>query len=185
MAVTSLAAHAAYQAVRPVVETTPAAAPTADNTRDYRDALGRFGTGVTVITTATEVGLVGMTANSFASVSLTPALVLWSLSKNSGRFVPFSQAQHYAIHVMSQEQQELALRFAREGDCFNHCDWQMNDDGVPIIDNALACFECTLHSRHDAGDHVIILGEVERFRSRPGSPLIFANGGFGEFQPGS
>lgn len=156
--------------------------PSAENSRDYRDALGRFGTGVTIITATTENGPIGMTANSFSSVSLTPALVLWSLGKSAGRFEPFSNAHHYAIHVLFEDQQDMAMQFARQGDCFDQYGWNVGDNGVPLIDNTLARFECAQHSVHDAGDHIIIVGEVQRFYCETGAPLLYANGGFGSFE---
>lgn len=155
--------------------------PTADNTRAYRNALGRFATGVTVVTTHGSEGPVGMTVNSFASVSLEPPLVLWSLSKSSGRFTPFREAEHYAIHVLDEHQGFMATEFARNAEALNHCDWFKGNGQTPLINNTLARFECRTIAQHDAGDHVIIVGEVERVTAREGSPLVFAGGQFGGF----
>jgi len=155
--------------------------PSRDNTRDYRDALGRFGTGVTIITVDTPRGPVGMTANSFASVSLEPALVLWSLEKSSGRFPAFDQADHYAIHVAAKHQRHLTLDFAKNATAFDGCNWQANEHGVPVIDDMLATFECTKEAVHDAGDHVIIVGRVDHVTLGEGEPLMFATGRFGGF----
>lgn len=155
--------------------------PSHDNARDYRNALGQFGTGVTIITVDTPTGPIGMTANSFASVSLEPALVLWSLDKSSGRISAFDAATHYAIHVTSKHQKELALAFAKQAVAFDQCEVQLNEHGVPIIENMLATFECTKETVHDAGDHVIIVGRVDRVTLGAGEPLIFARGQFGGF----
>ncbi len=158
--------------------------PVEFNQREYRDALGRFGTGVTIITAATDQGLIGMTANSFASVSLDPALVLWSIDRRSGRYEPFRNALHYSVHVLCEEQQGLALQFAQDGNAFGHCDWRFDDHGVPLIAGALARFDCVQAACHEAGDHVIIVGQVSNFVYEEGKPLIFAKGEFGNFQSG-
>ena len=117
--------------------------------RDFRNALGQFATGVTVVTTVDAQGQpVGMTVSSFNSVSLDPALVLWSLGKHAGCFPAFAQASHYAIHVLASHHQELALQFARRG------------VDVPLLDDALATFECRARSQYAEGDHLILVGEV-------------------------
>lgn len=164
----------------PPVSVTPRVTPF--NQRAYRDALGNFGTGVTIITATGSEGPVGMTVNSFASVSLDPALVLWSLAKSSGRFAPFAEAQNYAIHVLCADQQDLASAFARNGNAFHACDWVLNGHGVPQIEGAIARFDCTRNAAHDAGDHLIIIGQVENFVHRQSEPLIFAKGSFGGFR---
>lgn len=155
--------------------------PSDDNKRLYRDALGKFATGVTVITARTEHGPVGMTANSFASVSLDPALVLWSVAKTSGRYQVFKNAQHFAIHVLRENQSELALDFAKNADAFSNCEWRDNEYGVPLLRHSLARFECALETTHDGGDHTIIIGRVIGFSKQEGNSLVFASGGFGAF----
>ena len=155
--------------------------PTAENAREYRNALGQFGTGVTVITATTDTGPIGMTVNSFASVSLEPALVLWSLSKTSGRFEVFQNAKHYSIHVMREDQKDFALEFAKNADAFDSCDWHYDKNKIPLLSNALTRFDCVQHAVHDAGDHIIIVGQVRGVVSNEGAPLIFANGKFGGF----
>ncbi|HBW62346.1 flavin reductase family protein [Comamonas kerstersii] len=130
--------------------------------RDFRNALGQFATGVTVVTTVDAQGQpVGMTVSSFNSVSLDPALVLWSLGKHAGCFPAFAQASHYAIHVLASHHQELALQFARRGvDRFAGVAWHANAQGVPLLDDALATFECRARSQYAEGDHLILVGEV-------------------------
>ncbi len=159
--------------------------PSLENARAYRNALGHFGTGVTVITTSTNEGPIGMTVNSFASVSLEPALVLWSLSKTSGRFDAFQNAEHYSIHVMREDQDKLALEFAKNADAFETCDWRYDGYSVPLLNNALTRFDCHQQAVHDAGDHVIIVGQVKGVVANKGAPLIFAKGQFGGFNPQS
>ncbi|MFK7902273.1 MAG: flavin reductase family protein [Nitratireductor sp.] len=159
----------------------PTSEPVIENQRQFRNALGQFATGVTIITANTENGPVGMTVNSFASVSLDPALILWSVSKTSGRYEIFKNAKNFATHVLHEDQAELALAFAKNPKVFDDCDWRYGDNNVPIISNTLARFECVQEATHEGGDHTIIIGKVERFSQREGSPLIFSAGKFGSF----
>jgi flavin reductase (DIM6/NTAB) family NADH-FMN oxidoreductase RutF len=154
------------------------------DTRAFRDALGRFATGVTVITIPTLEGPMGFTANSFASVSLDPPLVLWSPAKSSTRFPYFAAARHYAIHVLGAEQADLSRRFVRGGAGFDGLAHATNAEGVPIIESALSRFECRQQATHDGGDHLVIIGRVLRAAFRDGLPLIFSQGAFGRFEPG-
>ncbi len=150
----------------------------AEDPRAFRDALGAYATGVTVITTATEAGPVGITANSFASVSLDPPLVLWMPAKSSNRYRHFAAAEHFAIHVLDGHQHDICNAFTRNWSAFDGLDWAPDDNGVPVIEGCLARFDCRLHATHDAGDHAIILGRVLRAWSRPGLPLLFQAGRF-------
>jgi flavin reductase (DIM6/NTAB) family NADH-FMN oxidoreductase RutF len=149
--------------------------------RAFRDALGRFATGVTVITCDTGTGPLGITANSFASLSLDPPLILWSPAKHSSRYPFFAAAPHFAVHVMGDDQFELAQGFARSGDAFGSVEWQTGAHGVPLISDCLARFECTLEAAHDGGDHTIIIGRVTRVSARDGDPLVFQGGRYGGF----
>ncbi|KFE35204.1 nitrilotriacetate monooxygenase subunit B [Thioclava atlantica] len=155
--------------------------------RLLRDALGRFATGVTVVT-ACECGgegnPIGITVNSFASVSLSPALILWSAARSSMRHAHYTEAPAFAVHVLRHDQSGLARRFTRSGDRFDGLDYTMNEDGVPLLADTLARFECVTEARHDGGDHTIIIGRVTRFTADPdGTPLIFSGGQFGGFVP--
>ncbi|WP_102108501.1 flavin reductase family protein [Oceaniglobus roseus] len=150
--------------------------PGPDTARAFRDALGQFATGVTVVTTQSPVGPLGITANSFASVSLDPPLVLWSPARASRRFDAFVEAEHFAIHVMSSEQAHLSDGFVRDGLRFDHLDWIEGADGTPLIEGCLARFECRRHAVHDGGDHAIVLGRVLRVSTGVGTPLVFAAG---------
>lgn len=147
--------------------------------RQLRDALGRFATGVTVVTTLTPDGPLGITANSFASVSLDPPLVLWSPARKSARFTAFEAAQHFAIHVLSRGQQALAERFARAGDAFAGLDLGAGLGGTPLLQGCAACFECRHAAGHDAGDHLIVVGEVLRLEEADLAPLVYYRGGYG------
>jgi flavin reductase (DIM6/NTAB) family NADH-FMN oxidoreductase RutF len=155
--------------------------PDAAKARLFRDALGRFATGVTVITILGPDGPMGFTANSFSSLSLDPPLVLWSPAKSSSRFAPFAAAEHYAIHVLGQAQADWPPRFSRGGAGFEGLHWQTNKEGVPVLPGVLARFDCRRHAEHEGGDHVIIVGRVLRLAVEDGEPLIFTKGRFGGF----
>ncbi len=155
--------------------------PDAANARVFRDALGRFATGVTLVTIEGPDGPMGFIANSFASLSLDPALVLWSPAKASQRYPFFATARHYAIHVLGQNHADLPARFSRGGQGFAGLDWQGNDEGVPVLPGAIARFDCVQHATHDGGDHLIIVGHVLRLSLEEGEPLVFAKGRFGGF----
>lgn len=155
--------------------------PTAETSRQLRNALGCFGTGVTIVTTSDGDTPVGITVNSFASVSLDPALVLWSPAKASFRFEQFESAQHYAIHVLDQSQATLASEFARDAQSFAQCSWYRSDTGVPLIKNCVARFECERISSHEGGDHAIVVGKVVRAANFGGEPLMFFGGQYGRF----
>ena len=146
---------------------------------DFRAALGMFATGVTIVTARDATGApVGLTANSFNSVSLSPPLVLWSLSRTAGSMPAFERGSHYAINILAAGQHALALRFAtKEVDRFDGVAFRAGTSGVPLLDGAAAIFECFNRSRYEEGDHVIFVGEVERCMRREGAqPLIFHGG---------
>ena len=146
---------------------------------DFRAALGMFATGVTIITARRADGtLVGLTANSFNSVSLEPPLVLWSLARSAGSMPAFERGSHYAINILAAEQHELAERFSsKSADRFADLAFREGAGGAPILQGAVAVFECFNRSRYEEGDHVIFVGEVERCERRTGAqPLIFHGG---------
>jgi flavin reductase (DIM6/NTAB) family NADH-FMN oxidoreductase RutF len=148
---------------------------------EFRAALGMFATGVTIVTARTEAGeLIGLTANSFNSVSLSPPLVLWSLARAAGSMVPLSNGRHYAINVLAADQQALAERFAARGtDRWAGVGFTDGVSGAPLLDGAVASFECFNRSQYVEGDHVIFVGEVERCSHRAqASPLLFHGGRF-------
>lgn len=157
----------------------PAVHPSTFTPEEFRAALGQFATGVTIVTArAADGALVGLTANSFNSVSLDPPLVLWSLSRHSGSMPGFLTATHYAINVLGADQRLLAERFARKGiDRFEGAPWKPGLTGAPVIDGAVAVFECTHRSQHDEGDHVIFVGQVAHCRRRVGVPPLIYHGG--------
>ena len=140
-----------------------------------------FATGVTIVTARAAHGaFVGLTANSFNSVSLAPPLVLWSLARAAGSMAAFRAGSHYAINILSADQQDLARQFAApHTDRFAGVRWNPGSGGAPLLEGAAATFECFNRSRYDEGDHVIFVGEVERCAHRAGaSPLLFHGGKF-------
>lgn len=150
-------------------------------TAEFRKALGMFATGVTIVTARAPHGkLIGLTANSFNSVSLTPPLVLWSLARAAGSMAAFSTGSHYAINILGADQQDLARQFAaRDGDRFAGVEFVPGSGGAPLLAGAVATFECFNRSRYEEGDHVIFVGEVERCTHQEGaSPLLFHGGRF-------
>lgn len=155
--------------------------PSAETSRAFRDALGRFATGVTVVTCATPEGPMAIVANSFASVSLDPPLVLWSPARAGRRFPAFAAAQHFAIHVLSADQRALCDHCARNGQDFDGSGWAPSAEGTPLLPDCLARFECAMHAQHEGGDHLIIVGRVLRVSQRDGAPLLFASGQYGQF----
>ncbi len=146
--------------------------------RDLRDALGCFATGVTVVTTMTDLGPLGITVNSFASVSLDPPLVLWSPARKSSRFPSFEAAPYFAIHVLAHDQQELASRFAREGLNFEGVQYSEGTGRTPLIEGCSARFECAHSAGHDGGDHLIVVGEVLSMTCSDALPLLYHKGGY-------
>jgi len=148
---------------------------------EFRNALGMFATGVTIVTARTLEGqLVGLTANSFNSVSLAPPLVLWSLARAAASLPAFSTGSHYAINVLGADQKNLAKRFAAKNvNRFSDVKFVEGVGGAPLLAGAAATFECFNRSRYEEGDHVIFVGEVERCSHRAGaSPLLFHGGKF-------
>ena len=144
----------------------------------FRAALGTFTTGVTIITTQTEDGSpVGITANSFNSVSLNPPLVLWSLSKQARSLPVFTSGKHWNVHVLSTEQETLSGRFATQGE--NKFSEIQLDNGVseaPLLQDCTARFQCRTAFQYEGGDHVIFVGEVLAFDHSDRAPLAFQSG---------
>ena len=149
--------------------------------RAFRDTLGMFPTGVTVITArATDGRLAGLTVSSFNSVSLAPPLVVWSLSSHLPCVPVFESAPVYAINVLAEDQQELSNRFAsRLDDKFAGLDFTEGECGVPLLAGCFASFECRPFAAHPGGDHLVLIGEVIRFaRDADKRPLVFQGGAY-------
>lgn len=143
-----------------------------------RAALGRYATGVTVVTCRAADGQpAGLTVNSFAALSLEPPLVLWSLRRVSHLVPVFDAAKHFGVSVLAHEHEAVSRRFASpEADKFALGHWQDGLDRMPLLADALARFECRLQARHEHGDHVLYIGRVLRLAERAGAPLVFHAG---------
>lgn len=154
------------------------AADTSDDARRFRSALGSFATGVTIVTTRDADGQdVGLTANSFNSVSLDPPMVLWSLAKSARSLSAFLAATHFAVHVLAADQEELSLRFSARGcERFAGLDLERGAAQVPLLRGCSARFQCRTAFRHEGGDHVIFVGAVDSFDQSDRPPLIFHGG---------
>jgi 4-hydroxyphenylacetate 3-hydroxylase, reductase component len=145
---------------------------------DFRRALGCFATGVSVVTSVDGDGVpMGMTVNSFNSVSLDPPLVLWSIAKDSTQFKKFMSATYFAVNILAEHQEDLSSRFAQRGiDRFAGLECQTGVGGVPRLPDYAACFECESEFRYEGGDHAIIVGRVLAFDDHATDPLIFYRG---------
>jgi flavin reductase (DIM6/NTAB) family NADH-FMN oxidoreductase RutF len=149
--------------------------------RDFRNALGTYATGVTIITAAGANGKpYGLTCNSFASVSLNPPLVLWSLGMFSQALNTFQNASHFTVNILGASQQELAAKFAKSGeDKFAGVEWTPGLGNAPVIAGSVANFQCRAANRYYGGDHVIFLGAVEAYAYNRQEPLLFSRGDYG------
>ena len=146
--------------------------------KDLRRAFAQFGTGVTVVTAKAQDGLkVGVTANSFNTVSLSPPIVLWSLSRNSPSLEAYRSAGHFAVNILSLTQIELSRRFSRpSADRFEGLNITEGHQGAPLLEQCSATLECVTLSEQTVGDHVLFLGQVERYHYASKAPLLFFNG---------
>jgi len=149
--------------------------------RTRRDALGCFATGVTVVTCLDAEGQpVGLTANSFTSVSLDPPLLLVCVAKRAASAEPLSSADHFAVNVLQTGQQPASITFStRVEDRFGQTAWSLGEHGVPVLLDSLSVFECSRHAIHDAGDHSILIGEVKKATFETGlDPLLYFRGSY-------
>ncbi|AMO99464.1 flavin reductase like domain protein [Collimonas arenae] len=148
--------------------------------REFRNALGTFTTGVTIITACRPDGtLVGVTANSFNSVSLDPPLVLWSLAKSSNSLPAFEQAEHWAVHILSHDQDQLATHFSKRGhDKFAGLTIERGLGDVPLLAGCTTRMQCKTAYRYDGGDHIIMVGEVMNFEHSDMPPLVYQRGNY-------
>jgi 4-hydroxyphenylacetate 3-hydroxylase, reductase component len=149
-----------------------------DATAALRAALGRFATGVTIITCLDAQGQrVGLTANSFTSLSLAPPLVLWSLRRASPSWPAFEAARHFAVNVLAEAQVDLSRRFASsKPGKFEEGVWGAGLGGAPVLSGCAAVFECVSHAAHDGGDHRLFIGQVLRCTDLAVAPLVFQGG---------
>lgn len=158
---------------------------TSTDARALRNLMGQFATGVTVITTQGADGTpIGLTANSFSSVSLDPALVLWSLDRRSPNLEVFKHVSHFAINILAADQHQLSNQFARPADDkFEGVEFLTCDSGTVVIDGALVTLVCRNYRQYDGGDHIIFIGEIEQFTQADGVPLVFHSGKYQALSP--
>ncbi len=151
--------------------------------REFRDAMGKYATGVTLVTAAIgDEGKIGITINSFSSVSLEPPLILYSLAKSYYRFEVLASAENFAINVLRADQREIAQKFAHtKGDQWARVDYRVSAQRNIILEPSLAAIECVPYDKFDGGDHVVILGRVvEVSTNSDDDPLLFFGGSYCE-----
>ena len=148
--------------------------------RELRNALGSFGTGVTVVTSGTKkIRLVGVTANSFSSVSLDPPIVLWSLASSSPSLEVFDSSGRFVINILSLQQIDLSVRFSSNvSDKFDGVEFNEGIGGLPVLSNCAATIECKTIQRSVVGDHVLFLGQVENYAYARKPTLLFCQGNY-------
>ena len=148
--------------------------------RQFRDALSSFATGVTVVTCLDSQGKkAGITVNSFNSVSMEPPLILWSIGKSTNCFEDFIAAEAFAVHILAQDQQDLSNRFSTTGvDRFAGLECTEGLLGTPILPHYSTCFQCKMSQQYEGGDHIIMLGEVMEFTDNQLQPLLFHRGNY-------
>ena len=157
----------------------PVGTEKAMNSKEFRSVMGAFMTGVTVVTAKYNSRMIGITANSFSSVSLEPPLVLWSLSKLSQKHTAMTFVKTYAINILAKNQINVATKFSQSEEPFLGLDFYFSNSGVPLIKNSVAVFECEQHVVYDGGDHSIILGLVTACNESKLEPLTFFKGQLG------
>jgi flavin reductase (DIM6/NTAB) family NADH-FMN oxidoreductase RutF len=155
------------------------------DTREYRNALGQFPTGVAIVTALTDdLQPVGMTINSLTSISMAPALISWNIDHGSASYKIFTNAKSFAVTVLAQDQVELALRFATQG-ANKFQDIEINGNEPPVIPNGCAWFKCETYRSILLGDHTMLVGKVIEFDKNHLQPLVFKGGQFQQSAPGT
>ncbi|TDQ42922.1 flavin reductase family protein [Aureibacillus halotolerans] len=151
----------------------------ADHQQTYKDVMSKYPTGVTIVTTTGEDGEpVGLTVNSFASVSIDPLLVLWSIDDHVNSKNIFANAKGFAVHILAEEQGDLCWTFARKDvDRFASCKWSLSPNGLPIIEGAKAVLQCDTYQAVPAGDHTVMIGKVIDIENSDRTPMIYYHRG--------
>lgn len=147
----------------------------------FREALGNYPTGVTIVTATADNGKpVGLTVNSFASVSLDPLLILWSIDHRVSSKSAFIHGEKFAVHILAGDQVELCKTFAAPNtDRFASCEWTLSEHGLPIIDGVFAALQCELYQTIEAGDHTILIGKVLDIDIHQKDPMLYHRRNFG------
>ena len=161
-----------------------ASAPTSIDEARFRQVLGHFATGVTVVTGVDEGRPVGLAVNSFTSVSLEPALVAFCVGIRSATWPGLRTAGTFCVNILADDQEALSRAFAARGpERFQGVGWRPAPSGAPILTGVLAWIDCTVHAEHEAGDHVIVVGRARALNvEHEGRPLVFYRGGYGRFE---
>lgn len=147
--------------------------------RKFRDALGTFSTGITVVTTTHNNSKpVGITVNSFTSVSLDPPLVLWCLDNDAESYNIYATCKNFAVHILHQDQEEISKLFATKySSKFTNLEWHSGEFGSPILNDFFTCFQCETETTYAGGDHLILLGRVKSFETHKDRPPLVYHGG--------
>lgn len=157
-----------------------------EEARALRNSLGLFATGVCVVTAATaDGGQMGLTINSFSSVSLNPPLILWSLDKGSDTMPVFGTAMAFTVNVLGEHAKDISQRLSRKGHHgLSESEWRPGATGAAVLTDAIAHFDCVVSARHDGGDHIILVGEVKAHAHKEvAHPLLYFRGRYRELAP--
>lgn len=156
-----------------------------DKQQLFREVLGNYPTGVTIVTTINKEGEpVGLTVNSFASVSLDPLLILWSIDHRSSSLEAFTKGNKFAVHILAADQVDTCKAFASsKGEKFKSCAWHISEYGLPIIEGAFSVLQCGVHQMVEAGDHTILIGEVNDITVENRNPMLYHRRNFGSIPP--
>lgn len=148
----------------------------------FKEIMGNYPTGVTVVTTTDENGTpLGLTVNSFASVSIDPLLILWSIDKKVSSHDPFIKSGKFAVHILAEDQGDVCMLFATKGtDRFKNSNWDFSDNQLPILKDVAAVLHCKTFKTVDAGDHTILIGEVVQMENYHKDPLLYHRRKFGK-----
>lgn len=148
----------------------------------FKSVMGNYPTGVTVVTAFNEENEpMGLTVNSFASVSLDPLLILWSIDKNAGSYEEFMKVEQFSVNILASDQGDLCQLFAsRVSDRFAQCDWEKSNLNLPVLNDSLATIQCKVYKRVEAGDHTIMIGEVLDIKNNEKNPLLYHKRTFGQ-----
>lgn len=152
----------------------------------FKEVMGSYPTGVTVVTSIDENGApVGLTVNSFASVSLEPLLVLWSIDHRVSSLDVFKNTNKFAIHILADDQKELCWNFSKKDiDRFSTCSWELSNDNLPVISDAFAVIECETYKQIEAGDHTIFIGKVLNIQKHDKDPMLYFRRNIGAIPSG-
>ena len=151
---------------------------------EFRAVLGRFPSGVTVVTTNDQRGAdQGMTVSAFCSVSLRPPLILISIEKTASAHAALTTATGFVVNILSTKQEQVARRFSIvDIDRFEGVGFTRSSNGYAVLDDVLGVIECSRYKLYEGGDHTIILGKVEAMRAEPGTPLLYYRGGYAQLE---